>query len=74
MTEEEILRHAEEIKARRERAARGREVMQAARVEIVAWYNDHPQNVRIPVPTDANLAAFLCRVLDCNITEGETNG
>lgn len=71
MTDDEILAQAEKIKARRERAAKGRKFMQAHRVSLVMYLADGAGAWdSIEVPQDANLAALLCRVLDCEITEG----
>ena len=69
MTDEEILKEADKIRARRARAEVGRNIMCAERVEIVAWEDGH-SIARVDVSQDAELAAFLCRVLECNISEG----
>ena len=68
-TDQEILDKADEIRARQARAAKGRKIMASIYVEILGWDDGGPA-ARIEVPRDAELAAFLCRLLDCNITEG----
>lgn len=69
MTDEEILRKADEIKARRTRAQKGRDIMNADNVQIVAW-KCRLEIARVDFPVGAELAATLCRLLDCDITEG----
>lgn len=71
MTDDEILRKAEAITARRKRAKRAREIMSASSVQIVSFNRGAGVRDRIDVPQDAELAAFLCRVMDCDITEGK---
>ncbi|KAB6714303.1 hypothetical protein [Roseobacter sp. TSBP12] len=69
MTDDEILAKSEEIKARRKRASRAREFMNADRVVLGIIIRGEIYNA-IDIPRDANLAALLCRLFDCNITEG----
>ncbi|WP_298975070.1 hypothetical protein [uncultured Roseobacter sp.] len=68
MTDDEILERAAEIKEKRERAARGRRFMEAKNVQLVA-FDQIGETDRIFVPQDPELAAILCRLLGCEISE-----
>ena len=71
MTDDEILAKAQAITDRRKRAARGREFMRAPRVTLTMAGKSGEILDHIDIERDANLAALLCRLLDCDIWDGQ---
>lgn len=63
MTDEEIIKRAAEIEAKKGRQQIVRHFMQSQNVQIVA-FDAVGETKRLFVEKDANLAAMLCRILD----------